>query len=901
MKEANSLLVRGNIYATSLSPNVTTRLQKEKKDIDDISASSVSKPLANRSDIGKRGGVVVSLLGPQYVDKHHPSLKYMNPLSECREVVIVLIIPHALLFSLKFISPPPVSSTAVTTLPSSLLASMKSPPESQALKYLRVLPIEALEALMLTKVMKNQLLGGSRSLNRVKSIQEKVPLSAQPSMKESSTSTTKSGSTRQEALVATTKRNSAARFVKSKVRHGAVGTLTSRCVIRAYQLKDDAELYEQSLVQSDAIKISLHAVTPTSRQSFDGSLRKNDSVYNNDEIDSDDDNDDGDDDNGDKALSKVENGGVVVEAIKNNQNNSIVISKNKRERRNVVSTLKTVTTYQVSDIQDYIEQLNKARNSCADYGLVPLYYYTSAEGSDSLMASGFKMLNEEGADGVYFSTKGPCYYGLGTPEYEKNLIVDTFGYQKLDGYLGQGKLDLVLVYGADPCCVESLQNTKSKAKLIGKHLFEDLSLPAKDGQYYLRPDRIKAALLVNSKSMKVGKKSKLKSVNDKNKTVSNDPNIENNSTSSEKEKIFESKLKNKYANKLLRSSSSKFVANNDSNDLGVEDLKLTREEVKRDEETVFTLNQMEHQLKTNSHSILALKELFANKELLESAQCLPEDNDEEENDADEEKGDKKENVDDEVDIVIKDDIAAGFDMTPTLDVPLNDENFELDVLDDEDVERILWSINHGGNNSKPSSTRSTSRFQDVDDYDDDDDREDSMSFSRMSPRIVDLSERKLKKKPPPKRIFEAQGKGKGKGNGRGRGERLRSKSETPRSQNRSPSHKTDVGDWEFKNDRIVLSESLPRREDSIHRKLEISSPPSPHNVSSLTTTTFDISLDNDDENDDQNTETTITMTDSLTSSPVTISNQATVVSRGKSTLDDDSDMSVRKRPLKRGF
>jgi len=50
----------------------------------------------------------------------------------------------------------------------------------------------------------------------------------------------------------------------------------------------------------------------------------------------------------------------------------------------------------------------------------------------------------------------------------------------------------VIVYGADPCCAERIPGGKDSARMIGRHRFEELSLPAKDGHYYLRPDRIKA-------------------------------------------------------------------------------------------------------------------------------------------------------------------------------------------------------------------------------------------------------------------------------------------------------------------------------------------------------------------------------------------------------------------------
>jgi hypothetical protein len=230
--------------------------------------------------------------------------------------------------------------------------------------------------------------------------------------------------------------------------------------------------------------------------------KKNDLDIDVDIVDDDDDEDD-DDANGDAVISKVEQGGVAVSNVNSLDGGH---KRNIRERRNVVSTVKTVQMHRITSIEDYMEQLQKVRYMCSNLGLVPLYYYTSAEGAESLLSSGFKMSNNgDGVGGVYFDTNGPCYYGVGSNEYERNLISEIFGEEKVDEYLGKGKLDLVLIYGADPSCVESISGGKKYSKLIGKHLFEDLTLPAKDGQYYLRPDRIQAALIVNFKSMKGNK------------------------------------------------------------------------------------------------------------------------------------------------------------------------------------------------------------------------------------------------------------------------------------------------------------------------------------------------------------------------------------------------------------
>jgi hypothetical protein len=58
----------------------------------------------------------------------------------------------------------------------------------------------------------------------------------------------------------------------------------------------------------------------------------------------------------------------------------------------------------------------------------------------------------QGDGGVYFSMLGPASFGYGTEEgdqYERNLIADCFGEERMLEYKGKARLDLVLV-----CAVE---------------------------------------------------------------------------------------------------------------------------------------------------------------------------------------------------------------------------------------------------------------------------------------------------------------------------------------------------------------------------------------------------------------------------------------------------------------
>ena len=91
---------------------------------------------------------------------------------------------------------------------------------------------------------------------------------------------------------------------------------------------------------------------------------------------------------------------------------------------------------------------------------------------------------------MYFSTVGPAGYGLGTPDYERNIIVDCFGVERLTEYQGKERLGLCIVYGADPIMLSPTPGGRDDAAMVTKATFVSLSLPHEDGNFFLRPDRI---------------------------------------------------------------------------------------------------------------------------------------------------------------------------------------------------------------------------------------------------------------------------------------------------------------------------------------------------------------------------------------------------------------------------
>ena len=61
------------------------------------------------------------------------------------------------------------------------------------------------------------------------------------------------------------------------------------------------------------------------------------------------------------------------------------------------------------------------------------------------------------------------------------MIADCFGPERIAEYLGKHKLDLVLVYGAEPWSLSECG--RSNARIVSKATFEALALPDKDGRF----------------------------------------------------------------------------------------------------------------------------------------------------------------------------------------------------------------------------------------------------------------------------------------------------------------------------------------------------------------------------------------------------------------------------------
>jgi hypothetical protein len=72
----------------------------------------------------------------------------------------------------------------------------------------------------------------------------------------------------------------------------------------------------------------------------------------------------------------------------------------------------------------YVNHMSDIRRVCDEEGWCCVYHYTQPFLGPMIYETGFRMSTQgQGDGGVYFSTLGPASYDLGTPDYEKNIIV----------------------------------------------------------------------------------------------------------------------------------------------------------------------------------------------------------------------------------------------------------------------------------------------------------------------------------------------------------------------------------------------------------------------------------------------------------------------------------------------
>eukprot|EP00615_Pteridomonas_danica_P010389 CAMPEP_0114337278 /NCGR_PEP_ID=MMETSP0101-20121206/6261_1 /TAXON_ID=38822 ORGANISM="Pteridomonas danica, Strain PT" /NCGR_SAMPLE_ID=MMETSP0101 /ASSEMBLY_ACC=CAM_ASM_000211 /LENGTH=641 /DNA_ID=CAMNT_0001469469 /DNA_START=3319 /DNA_END=5245 /DNA_ORIENTATION=- len=150
-------------------------------------------------------------------------------------------------------------------------------------------------------------------------------------------------------------------------------------------------------------------------------------------------------------------------------------------------------------VDDYLDVMKMIRKRAATRNLVPLYHYTVPGVVPLILKGGMRMSTQgQGDGGVYFSLRSPLSYHLGTKYYESNIIKDCFGVERVNEYLGKGKLDALIVYGCEADMLVQAPGGRDNAKMTPKSYFTSLALPQTDGSFFLRPDRILTVFMIKA-------------------------------------------------------------------------------------------------------------------------------------------------------------------------------------------------------------------------------------------------------------------------------------------------------------------------------------------------------------------------------------------------------------------
>ena len=115
----------------------------------------------------------------------------------------------------------------------------------------------------------------------------------------------------------------------------------------------------------------------------------------------------------------------------------------------------------VRSADEFLGRLEECRERCARRGLVPLYHYTAPFAGPLVAAEGLRAAGEgPAAGGVALSAGSPASFGLGTAAYEDALLAECFGEGRLGEHRGRHRLDVCVVYAAEPAVVRRLRPAK---------------------------------------------------------------------------------------------------------------------------------------------------------------------------------------------------------------------------------------------------------------------------------------------------------------------------------------------------------------------------------------------------------------------------------------------------------
>jgi len=144
--------------------------------------------------------------------------------------------------------------------------------------------------------------------------------------------------------------------------------------------------------------------------------------------------------------------------------------------------------HNLRELKIAFETIEAQQNLISDDGPYKLYaHYTNEGAVPHILKGGIRMSPTGQHDGGAYFGPRPQHFGYGVEPYaayEMNLIKDCFGEERAHEYIGQHRLDIVIVY---LCCEAALDTVQDRvnAHIVHKTYFEHFSKPDEQGDYYL--------------------------------------------------------------------------------------------------------------------------------------------------------------------------------------------------------------------------------------------------------------------------------------------------------------------------------------------------------------------------------------------------------------------------------
>jgi len=470
-------------------------------------------------------GIIVSLNGPMDIGENDPSLAFIGPLAQSWEAVICLSIPSKHLYRL----PPTFGLLAhmqLRLLPGDILHSMGTfiPPKRVVNSHGSLLATHL-------NLQKLYLLPSSRSIDMIAMNKGNgSPSSSSSSLKKSSSKIFSNIIQRMTDKNNKNKDDDEDDSQKKRMEEGH-GTVKLNTPFPFKPIKTEENL--TTTTQTTTHRLSLQSATPQKKVSplfshsvsLDATSSPQHSQMNKDEKK--------ENENKEDMNTNILNQFLQHNSLKHHQSMKSIFEERKEQlETNLYLNLECValrafqmkpleqcyaTHIQLSEIMtvpkrnydpntieyikpksllDYAIKMEELISHCDD--TIPLYHYTNTLAAPFILDKGLKMSNtQQGDGGVFFSSLGPASYGLGTIYYESNIIIDCYGKEFIEEYENKHKFDVVIVYEINPKLIEPVPGGKRNSFMISKQLFHTFSKMTATGQYYLRPDFILGAFLLD--------------------------------------------------------------------------------------------------------------------------------------------------------------------------------------------------------------------------------------------------------------------------------------------------------------------------------------------------------------------------------------------------------------------